>query len=99
MHLALRTCPSALTFARADNGATENNIVMTLKSYSDSFRLVGCQKRDNREPLHLKYMTHVRHVGPKRVTHKFCYTINIFNKTYENKNVAYENKNIKQLIK
>jgi hypothetical protein len=66
-----------------DNGATENNKVMALKSRSDSWLVIntmlchliqGCQKRDNSRPSYLTCMIHVRHVGLKRVTHIFHYS-------------------------
>jgi hypothetical protein len=73
-----------------DNGAMENNRVMTLKSRSDSWvvtntmlyrSLRGYQKWDNSGPSYLTCMTHVRHVGPKQVMHKFHYSTYAFNKT------------------
>jgi hypothetical protein len=70
-----------------DNGATENNRVMALKSHSDSGLITntmicrplqGNQKKDNFGPSHLTCMTHVRHVGLKQVTHRFRYTTYAF---------------------
>jgi hypothetical protein len=49
------------------------------------------QNRENSGPSHLTCMIHVRHVGPKRVTHRFCYT------TYALKNIAYETISYKTL--
>jgi hypothetical protein len=46
--------------------------------------LRGCPKRDNFGPSHLTCMTHVRHVGPKWVTHRFRYT------TYVTVNTSYK---------
>jgi hypothetical protein len=79
----------------SDNGAMKNNRVMTPKSHSDSWLITsikichplrGCPKRDNYIPSYLTCMTHVRHVGLKRVTHRFCYTTYAFNKTLYMKN-------------
>jgi hypothetical protein len=75
-----------------DNGATKNNRVMTLKSHLDSWLVTnttlcpplrGYPKRDSSGPSHLICMTHMRHVGPKWVTHRFCYTTYVFNRTMQ----------------
>jgi hypothetical protein len=72
-----------------DNDATENNRVMTPKSRSHSWLITnttlcrplrGCPKRDNSGPSHLTCITHVRHVGPKRVTYRFHYSTYAFEK-------------------
>jgi hypothetical protein len=82
-----------------DNGATENNKVMTPKSRSHSWLVTnvtlcrplwGCPKRDNSEHSHLTCITHVRHVSPKRVMHTFCYSTYAFEK-----NIAYEKRGSK----
>jgi hypothetical protein len=48
----------------------------------------------NSGPSHLICMTHMRHVGPKRVTHRFPYTTYVFNRTmhWKNMNNAYRSK-------
>jgi hypothetical protein len=96
-----------------DNDAMKNNRVMIPKSRSDLWLVTsiniyhplrGCPKRDNYRPSYLTCMTHVRHVGLKWVTHRFCYTTYVFIKilhmkkehcirkyiTYESKNIAYK---------
>jgi 23S rRNA C2498 (ribose-2'-O)-methylase RlmM len=75
----------------SDNGVTENNKVMAPKSRLHSWLVTNttlclplrdCLKRDNSGSSYLTCITHVRHVGLKRVTHMFHYSTYTFEKKY-----------------
>jgi hypothetical protein len=91
-----------------DNGAIENNMIMEPKSNLDLWLVTNTtlyrhseavQKRDNFEPSHLTCMTHVRHVSPKRVMHRFHYTSYTFNKALHMKKrgTLYEHFDIEKI--